>query len=198
MKPLRNWATTAATTVPGKETLPAGGHGCEIRAARIVPEDWGNGPEDKLIVEFEIKEGTQYDGFFARQFENKLKYNINANWGGSMKQAVTDKDGFTNPYFKGFINSVEKSNPGYDFEKAQFDERTLIGKKVGLVFRDEPFESDDGNVYHVMKAAWSCAYDEAKDQPAPKPKDLRKRKGNSIRSTQMQETYDNDDLPWGK
>ena len=190
MRPLSNWANTPASTIPGKEVLPAGGHGCEIKAARTVNENWGSGDEEKLIIEFEIREGTQYDGFYARQFEKKLKYNPNANWGGVHKQAVLDKEGKPNPFFKGLINAVEESNPGYNFERANFDERTLIGKKVGLVFRDAPFESDDGNVYHTMKVAWACPYEEWQAQPVPKPFEVRKRKAPAFDVSKMVEDND--------
>lgn len=44
--------------------------------------------------------------------------------------------------FKGFTTSVEKSNPGYVWN---FNEKTLIGKKLCGVFGLEQYEKQDGS-----------------------------------------------------
>ena len=46
------------------------------------------------------------------------------------------KDGGTNPYFKGFVKSLEESNAGYHWD---WDERSPVGKKIGIVFREEEY-----------------------------------------------------------
>ena len=43
--------------------------------------------------------------------------------------------------FKGFIKSVEESNPGYVWN---WDESTLKGKKVGLILQEEEFVPTGG------------------------------------------------------
>ena len=197
MKPMTGWANAQARTSDGKEVLPAGGHGCVIRDARVIEENWGGVPEEKLDLEFDIKEGSALDGYYARQYEKRMKFNMSgAKWGGTLRQSTHTKDGDINPYFKGLINSIEKSNPGYDFAAANFNEATLKGKKVGFVFRDEPFTSTStGEVVHYVRPAWSCEYDEAQAQPAPAPKALRGQSNSPSAMPVMQEA-DDDELPF--
>ena len=45
--------------------------------------------------------------------------------------------------FKGFINAIEKSNKGYQWN---FDEKTLVNKVVGLVIADEQYQNQKGQV----------------------------------------------------
>lgn len=84
--------------------------------------------------------------------------------------ALEDKDGNTNPYFKGFITAVEESNPGY---KWNWDEKTLKGKKIGIVFRMEEY-SYNGYDGEAARPFYACAYDDAPNMPIPKPKKLQK------------------------
>lgn len=91
----------------------------------------------------------------------KIKYDINE---GEFKGYFTDKekafgqypnDGFhyrsyketAMAFFKGFITAIEKSNTGYNFEKAKYDFKTLTGKLFVGVFGEEeiPFADDHGN-----------------------------------------------------
>lgn len=198
MKPMTGWANAPAMTNDGKETIPAGGHGCVIRDAKVVEVSYAGVLEEKLALEFDIKEGTSLDGYYARQYEKRMSFNAGtAKWGGVIMQSTHTKDGAINPYFKGLINSVEKSNPGYSFEGTNFNEATLAGKRIGFVFRDEPFTATStGEVVHYMRAAWSCGYDEAKDQPAPSPKPIRGQSNNASPAPAAMQEYSDEELPF--
>ena len=63
-------------------------------------------------------------------------------------QSTKSTDGSTNGFYKGLIASIEKSNPGYTWN---FDENTLIGKKVGFIFREEEFYGQKGDVATATK-----------------------------------------------
>lgn len=54
--------------------------------------------------------------------------------------------------FKAFTNAVEASNNGYKWD---FDEKTLKGKILGVVFGYEEYEANDGNVKERLRIA-SC------------------------------------------
>lgn len=43
------------------------------------------------------------------------------------------------PFFKGVLTSLEESNPGFRWN---WDESTLVGKKVGGVFGREQFRTN--------------------------------------------------------
>ena len=193
MKAPTGWNNVKPMTGESKEVLTEGGHGCVITMAECITENWGGQDEEKLRLEIDIKEGSSLDGFYSRQFQKKLKFASNPKWPGEIKQSTTTKEGDTNPFFKGLITAIEDSNPGYNFERTGYDEKTLIGKKVGYVFRDEPFVASDGAIVHYVKPAWACKYDEAKDQPIPTPKKVRGQRAESVSKvdfTQMQEAAD--------
>lgn len=198
MKAPRGWNDVRPMSGESKEVLTEGGHGCVITFAECITENWGSGDEEKLRLEIDIKEGTSLDGYYARQMEKKMKYG-NPSWPGVVKQGTTTKDGSVSPFYKGLITAIEDSNPGYSFERSGFDEKTLIGKKVGFVFRDEPFvSSSSGEVVHYIKPAWACKYDDWREQPIPTPKKVRGQKAESVSTVDYsQMTESNDvDLPF--
>ena len=125
------------------ETLPAGGYKCLIK--KVVCEKSQNGKEF-LKIGFDIAEG-QYKDFYQRKFENDTRED--KKWSGIWVLFTEGYNpGTTNPKFKGLITSVEASNPNFKFN---FDEQTLVNKKVGIVFREEDFEGFDGQVHTSVK-----------------------------------------------
>jgi len=190
----KDWNNVKPATSEEKETITPGGHGCMITNAEQIFKDFGNGPVEMLRLEIEIKEGGPLDGFYSRQMKKKLQYNPNAAWSGFIERATLDKDGNDDRVYKGLITSIEESNPPYSFERAGFDEKTLINKRVGFVFRDEPFTSTKGEVVHYVKPAWACSYDKVNEQPIPPAKAVRGPKPGRL-SAQLQEASD-DDCPF--
>ena len=100
--------------------------------------------------------------------------------------------GTTNPKFKGLITSVEASNPNFNFD---FNEQTLENKKVGIVFREEDFEGQDGQVHTSTKPFFAVAYDKAEEASVPNRKGLSNQTNNNVDS-QFAASADNDDLPF--
>lgn len=176
MRKPSNWDTAQAKEKGGKLALTAGGHGCVIINARTVKEMWSGVPEEKLYLEIDIDEGSEFDGYYADRLEFKRRWDDNAKWPGWYKTSIYAKDGSddTDSRFKGLIRAIEKSNPGFTFEFNESSEASLVGKRVGFVFRDEPFVArDSGQVIHYVRAAWPCCYDIAHDEPEPEPKAVR-------------------------
>lgn len=133
------------------ETLPTGGHIMTIVGTKIDSYDWG----DMLILAIDIAEG-EHKGFYQRQYDRRKQDNPNAKWAGTYRQGIpkddgSDKDNKTKGFFKGMITCIEKSNPGYTWN---WDEKSLVGKKIGGVFGQEEFRGDDGQV----RLATKCMY----------------------------------------
>jgi hypothetical protein len=59
-------------------------------------------------------------------------------------------------FFKGFIDAVESSNPGYKWNN---DERTLTRKLVGAVLREEEYKNRDGEIKTSLKPDVFCPID---------------------------------------
>ena len=80
---------------------------------------------------FDIAEG-EYKDFFANDL--KAQTGEDKKWKGVLrlwlpKDDGSDKDEVTKSILKGFVTSVEKSNPGYLFD---WNEASLAGKQIGV------------------------------------------------------------------
>ena len=117
--------------------LPLGAYVCKIRRAIVQPTKYG----EQLCVLFDIAEGEHKDYFDA---DFKANTRTDKKWKGVLRQFVplddgSEKDEWTKSSFKGLTTSVEKSNPGYVWN---WDENSLAGKFVGIMFRNEEWEYD--------------------------------------------------------
>ena len=169
------------------ETLPAGGHKCIIK--QVKSEKTQNGKE-YLKIAFDIAEG-EYKEFYQKKFDSDMREN--PKWNGTWTVFIEGyKEGTTNPRFKGLITSVESSNGNFKFD---FDEQKLVGKKVGIVFREEEFEGQlDGQIHTSVKPFFAVPYDKANEAKIPNPKKLQA-KGEADDSFGTV-TDDSDDLPF--
>lgn len=129
------------------ERLPAGGYICKILKAWC--ETTRNGSE-QLVLALEIVEGN-YAGFIKKQYESRKSSNPNADWPCMFKQFTLGTDGQTNPFFKGMLKSIEESNAGY---KWNWQEATLANKMIGMIFREEEFEANDGSIKTTVRPAF--------------------------------------------
>lgn len=171
MNKTRGWDTTAAQMGGQFEQLTPGGHIVKILHAEVGRSKGNN---EMLILTCDIAEGGEFDGMFRRSFEFRKRSGDGRTlpkWpnSGMFYQLTTDKDGNTNPRFKGLIKAIEESNPGYTWN---WDERTLNGKLCGMIFREEEFEKNDGSTGTTVKPMAVCPAGEAHDKEAPRKKTL--------------------------
>lgn len=141
MKPINNWENVKATG--SFETLPAGGYVCQIKSAKEVPNKRSAGTH--LEIMFDIAEGD-YRGFFERDYRSQTRED--KFWGGIVNQNVPNEGSPKYEqqagFFKRFINDIEESNPGYHWN---WDEKTLVGRMIGVVFGEREKQSQKGTVY---------------------------------------------------
>ena len=127
----------------GKETLPVGGYIAKILEAKEISYDWGN----ILLISFDIAEGEHKD-FFKNDYAANT--NEDKKWRGvyrlnEPKDNGTEQDGWTKNTFGNAMYAVEASNAGYHWN---WDEKTLKGKTVGVLFRNFEWEMNG-------KSGWS-------------------------------------------
>lgn len=164
------------------ETLPAGGYKCLIR--KVVCEKTQAGKEF-LKIGFDIAEG-EYKDFYQKKFANDTRNE--PKWSGIWTVFVKGYEpDTTNPKFKGLISSIEASNANFKFD---FDEQKLVNKKVGLVFREEEFEGQDGQIHTSTKPFFAVSYDKAEEAKIPNKKVLTNKKQEDDMFTES------DDLPF--
>lgn len=136
-----NWETVKEFT--DRPKLPLGAYVCKIKQASVLDSGFG----DQLCILFDIAEGD-YNGYFTRDYAENT--NANKKWRGILrvwlpKDDGSDKDELTKRTLKGAITAIEKSNPGYLWN---WDETSLAGKLIGVVFRNEEWEYEG-------KTGWS-------------------------------------------
>ena len=109
------------------ELPPVGAYVAEIKQVQFVPkkEDW---QRDAIEIFVEIIEG-EYKNRFMEVWQNQMEQ-----WG--------DKVSYKG--IEGNLWCVQESNPGYSWD---WDEKKLIGKKVGINIRKRLYtgEDKDGN-----------------------------------------------------
>lgn len=169
------------------ETLPAGGYKCIIK--KVACEKTTAGKEF-LKLAIDILEG-EFKDFFQKKFDNDTRED--RKWSGVWTVFTEGYNpGTTNPKFKGLITSVEASNSKFKFN---FDEQTLVNKKVGIVFREEEFEGYDGQVHTSTKPFFAVSCDKAEEAKIPNPKKVTQ-KGEAFDDFTTASAADNDDLPF--
>ncbi len=171
------------------ETLPAGGYKCIIKKVACEKTQAG---KEYLKLAIDILEG-EFKDFFQKKFDNDTRAPGERKWGGVWTVFTEGYNpGTTNPKFKGLITSVEASNPNFKFN---FDEQTLVNKKVGLVFREEDFLGTDGQVHTAVKPFFAVSFDKAEEAKIPNKKELSDNQYDQAFDATAS-AADNDDLPF--
>lgn len=117
----------------GGERLPAGGYICRIGFAEDLPD------KEYILVQYDIAEGQ-----YANYYGDRQKAHPEWSWGGTLYKSYKPK---ALPMFKRFCSCVTKSNPGYLFDgNTNADEKTLVGKLIGLVLGEEEYLGNDGTI----------------------------------------------------
>lgn len=164
-----DWDTAQAYTGESEQLAP-GGHIVRIMAMR---QEMSRNNKPMLVVAFDIEEGSASDGFYKRRHDAAKKQNAAAKWQGVIRYMLHAKDGVsTNGFFKGFIGALEESNPGF---KWNWDERSVAGKLVGMVFGEEEYRSQtDGSIRTSVKAQQARSVQAIRDGvKAPEKKRLK-------------------------
>lgn len=145
--------------------LPLDAYVCKIKKAVVQNTDYG----EQLCILFDIAEGD-YKGFFSDEYE--ANQNQDKKYKGVLKQWLpkddgTEKDEWTKSAFKGVVSSIEKSNPGYQFD---WNENSLAGKMIGILFRNEEWEYNNKNGW-VVRPFRALSVDSVRDGDYQLPKD---------------------------
>ena len=158
-----NWNEVQEFT--DRPKLPLGAYVCKVKKTVIQSTDYGA----QLCVLFDIVEG-QHKGYFYNDF--KANQNQDKKWKGVLRQWLpkddgSEKDEWTKSSFKGMVTSFEKSNPGYQFD---WNEASLVGKLIGILFRNEEWEYD-GKTGWAVRPFKAISVDSVRSGEFTLPKD---------------------------
>lgn len=175
----------------GREPLPVGGYVCEIKSAKEETYSWGS----VLVLAIEVVEG-EYAGFWKKDFDNNDR--DDKKWRGTYRLNLPSDDGsvqdaWNKRSFGNFIWAVEESNPGYRWA---WDEKTLKGKKLGVLYRNYEWAKDDRTGWSTEAAGAVSVEDcRAGKYRLPKDKPL-KNKPIPAAAEIAEAAADEDDLPF--
>lgn len=148
-----------------RQKLPLGAYVCKVKRAVVQSTDYG----EQLVLLFDIEEGE-----FRNYYNNDYAANQNQDkkWRGLLKVWLpkddgSEKDEWTKRTFKGMVTAFENSNPGYQFD---WNEASLIGKLVGILFRNEEWEMNGRSGWSVRPFR-AISVDSVRDESYTLPKE---------------------------
>lgn len=129
----QNWESVQAFS--DRQKLPLGAYVCNVLKAAVSHTTYG----DMLQIGFDIAEG-EYKDFYKSDFNANTAQD--KKWKGVLRVFLprddnSEKDEITKRTLKGMVTSFEKSNPGYVWN---WDETSIVGKQVGILYRNEEWE----------------------------------------------------------
>lgn len=149
----------------------AGGYICKITDVEDVAD------KEYLSIEYDIAEGEFKD--YYKDLSEKKNF-----WGAKFVKSYKTA---ALPYFKGFCTAVTESNDRYIFDGDEHcDERTLVGKKIGLVLGEEEYTKQDYSLGTRLYVAQVLSVDRIRkgDYKVPEFKHLPEEGSSSGNSSQ--------------
>ena len=170
-----------------------GAYVCKITKVLYTELDPTTNKGNHLKIWYDIDQG-EFKGYYSEMRERfGTKDDVN-DWVG--RHFVSCKES-AKGMFSRFCNAVNESNANFVFDgKTHCDEQTLVGKRIGLVFREEEYNSNMGEVRIKLSVAWECPVSEVKDQPIPKTKRLPETPTISNSSDLFVPAGDDEELPF--
>ena len=142
-------------------TLPAGVYICKVTSVEDVAE------KEYLRVGYDIAEG-EFAGYYGDMRANHPDWT----WAGTYIKSYKEK---ALPMFKRFCSAISKSNGSFIFDGGAInsDEKTLIGKKFGIVLREEEYYNNSGEKKTRLTVYKEFPVDQASSQKVPELKKLK-------------------------
>ena len=156
-----------------RQKLPLGAYVCKVKKAAVQANEFG----EQLCIVFDIVEG-EFSGFYNDDY--KANTSENKKWKGVLRQFLpkddgSEKDEWTKRSFKGMTTAFEKSNPGYAWN---WDENSLAGKLIGILFRNEEWEYD-GKTGWAVRPFRAISVDKVRSDDFTLPNDKPLKKNES-------------------
>lgn len=156
----------------GEFTRPeAGAYICTITAVEDIED------KEYLKVSYDIAEG-EFKGYYSEMRTNNPDWKWAGAYVKSYKPAAL-------PMFKRFCTAVSRSNGSFVFDgdEVNADEKTLIGKKIGLLLGEEEYYGNDGEKKTRLYVVREFSTDKLKDQKVPKLKTIKEDDSSSAPNT---------------
>lgn len=161
----RDYANARAYDGSSFPKLTVGGHICRTREVTVGTNPYG---QQQLTVNYDIVEEGELRNYFQQIYRSRVASDPNAKWPGWKWITVTNDDGTTSGIFKGFIEAIEASNPGYKFDG---NELGLQNKLLGFNFREREYaDKSTGEIKTVVEPFYAISVAKVREGVIPPPK----------------------------
>ena len=160
------WDKTEAKEFGEYENLELGGHEIIILDAREHKSEFSGNISLKISVD--ISGNDKQKGFFKKQYDENTS--ADKKWSTGAVKYLSLKDEQLG-YLKGFITSLEKSNPNFKFNKKGTWEQ-LKNLKLAGQFGLEEYKKQDGTIGTCTKLVQFRSLDKLNEIKIPKVKKL--------------------------
>lgn len=139
----------------------AGPYICKITSAEDVPD------KQYIKVGYDIAAG-EFEGYYTKTREDHPEWE----WVGQYVKSYKPK---ALPMLKRFCSAISKSNGSFIFDAGTVnsDEKTLVGKKIGLIFQEEEYYGNDGEKKTRLTVYSEFPISELSKQKVPNIKKLK-------------------------
>lgn len=139
----------------------AGAYICGITKVEDVSD------KEYLKVTYDIIDG-EFKGYYKEMRENNPEWAWAGAYVKSYKTAAL-------PMFKRFCTAVSRSNGNFVFDgnTVNADEQTLVGKKIGLLFGEEEYYGNDGELKTRLYVVREFSIDKLGEQKVPELKKIK-------------------------
>ena len=164
--------------------LPAGAYICVIRNAEDIPD------KDYLKITYDIADG-EFKGYYDELRGNHPDWAWVGAYVKSYKNAAL-------PMFKRFCTSISKSNGSFVFDGGSInaDERTLIGKRLGIMLREEEYYKNDGDIGTRLIVFKEFPVNDLQNQKTPPKKELPPQKEDANGFVPINNSSDKEEIPF--
>ena len=167
---------TQTPAAPAFEAPAAGAYPCVITEVEDHPK------ESYLRVKWDIAEGP-YKGYYSRLRAEHPDWKDHAEYRKYYTPAALK-------YFHRFCNAASRSNGSYVFDgkKINCDERTLVGKKIGLVLQAREYYKNTGDLGLCLEVLKEIPVDRVPYEPVPSVLTIAKQEEIKARKAARQST----------
>lgn len=172
--------------------LPAGGYVAIIQSAKVESYSWGS----VLVLAIDIAEG-EYTGHFRKMFDGSS--DPDRKWKGTFRVTIpNEKSQYVaseKRTFNNLIYALENSNPSYTFD---WNEKSLKGKFIGVLYRNKEFEASDGKIIKTTECGGCTDIQAIRDNDFTPLKDklLNREETAPAPSSTSTNDFVDDDLPF--
>lgn len=166
-----------------------GAYVAEIQGVRLEPSY--DNTRDMIVLMLEITEG-EYAGQYHKVFEEQQNsFGKDVKYRGvlRLKPPIASDEPWVKNRFEGNIFCVQDSNPGYRWD---WDEKKLVGKKVGISIRKSLYTGADGSDKETTEIFQLETVNDVRDGKCKiaKPRDSRKKTDKTPSFTEVSGAID--------